>query len=974
MSDAFISYSRKNKPFVQQLANALKTAGREIWVDWEGIPLSSEWWKEIESGIEHANTFIFIITPESLQSEVCGQEIEHALKRGKRIVPIIQNDNLTDCTVHPTIAALNWIYFREQDNFDKSLLDLLNTLNTDLEHLHTHTRLLNRALEWDKQGRDKSFLLVGRDLQAAQQWLGTHFVHDPKPLSLQVEYIVNSEQVKIARQKRIFIAIVTSFIITLFLAVFAEYQRRDAVNAKNEADKSHVVALSSLGKARLLKDDQLGSLLASVEAAKKMQQLAPVLAAEPSNPQKTKRENELDKVVSTTLHEALYANYERNRLEGHADTVLKVAFNPTKNQIASVSHDGSLRLWQRDGTLKKTLEFPGSPQNIIFSVDFSTDGEKLLIGMRTGWVYVYDSEGQELLRLNHGASVHTALFSVDGRYIFSGGKDYAIKVWELATQKMLREFQGHQGTIEDLSISRDGRWLASASSDGMIGIWDLSDLADLSKPKQVVQMLRGHEDRVYGVSFNKDSTLLVSGSADNSIKLWKNEKPAQNPNAWVLFSKQEALSTAHSNWVYSVRFSPQEDIFASASADGMVKVWNHDGTLLKTFRGHTAAVQGLNFSPDGKKIATASSDNSVKIFNLGRHIVEILQGHSASLKDVTYSPDGTLIASTGSDKTVILWDKAGLVKRRIRYNSGLRTIDFSPDGKLLVGAGYDNKIVIWANTENAESEDVGKITPVIHAWAAHAAALKSVRFSKDGKYILSASADKTLRLWDTSGNLLRQFTGHTEVVNDANFSPDSQRIVSSGADSTARVWDIQGNLLYTFTHNNWVNRANFSADGKLLVTASSDRVLRVWSLSDKTLATDEKPLHELKGHEDWVWDARFSSDDKWIASGSADNTLRLWNVETGKVQHVLKEHAGWIRALSFKPKTSVESEDAVATASSDMTVIVWTLKSLQALRDENENGLTELKLKGLVSQACDILQDYLKSNVNLSPTERKLCQ
>lgn len=972
MSDAFISYSRKNKPFVQKLAEALKTASREIWVDWEGIPLSSEWWKEIESGIEHANNFIFIITPESLQSEVCGQEIAHALTCGKRIVPIIQNDNLTGCTVPPAIAALNWIYFREQDNFEKSFQDLLNTLNTDLEHLHTHTRLLNRALEWDKQAQDKSFLLVGRDLQAAQQWLGTHFLHDPKPLPLHVEYIASSEQVKIARQKRIFIAIVTSLIITLFLAVFAEYQRRDAVDAKNNADKSHIVALSALGKARLLKDDQLGSLFASVEAAKKMQQLAPVLAAEPSSAEKTRREQEINREVNATLHEALYANYEVNRLDGHTSAVLKVAFNPQKDQIISVSYDGSLRLWKRDGTPEKVIEFPSARQNIIFSVNFSPDGEKFVVGTRSGWVYVYDSTGQQLQALEHHASVHTALFSTDGRYIFSGGKDYLIKVWDVASSKMIRQLQGHTGVVEDLSVSRNGRWLASASSDGNVGVWDLSEVADLSKAKTSVQMLRGHEDRVYGVSFNQNSTLLVSGSADNSIKLWKNTNPEENPAAWVLSSKQEALSTAHSNWVYSVRFSPKEDIFASASADGMVKIWNHDGTLLKTFRGHTAAVQGLNFSPDGKQIVTASADNSVKVFNLGSHIVEILQGHSASLKDVTYSPDGKLIASTGSDKTVILWDKSGLVKRRIRYSSGLRTIDFSPDGQLLVGAGYDNKIVLWANTENADSGDVGRITPIVNAWVAHDASLKSVRFSKNGKYLLSASADKSLKLWEVSGKLVHTFTGHTDVVNDANFSPDSQRIVSSGSDGTARIWDIHGNLLYSLAHNDWVNRSTFNADGTLLVTASSDRTIRIWSISDKTLASDEKPLRELKGHSDWVWDARFGHGDKLVVSGGADNTLRLWNAETGKMLHVLKEHSGWIRALSLKPKTAEDSVEAVATASSDMTVIVWTLHALQALRDENDSNVS--KLQNSVSQACDILKDYLKSNVKLSKTDRTLCQ
>lgn len=73
MNAAFISYSRKNKSFVQKLADAFKKAKRKIWIDWEGIPHGSDWWNEIEAGIETANAFVFIITPESLESEVCAQ-------------------------------------------------------------------------------------------------------------------------------------------------------------------------------------------------------------------------------------------------------------------------------------------------------------------------------------------------------------------------------------------------------------------------------------------------------------------------------------------------------------------------------------------------------------------------------------------------------------------------------------------------------------------------------------------------------------------------------------------------------------------------------------------------------------------------------------------------------------------------------------------------------------------------------------
>ena len=78
MTDVFISYSRKDKAFVQVLNQALANSKYDAWVDWEDIPLTADWWEEIKAGIEGADTFIFVISPDSIASKVCGQEIDHA--------------------------------------------------------------------------------------------------------------------------------------------------------------------------------------------------------------------------------------------------------------------------------------------------------------------------------------------------------------------------------------------------------------------------------------------------------------------------------------------------------------------------------------------------------------------------------------------------------------------------------------------------------------------------------------------------------------------------------------------------------------------------------------------------------------------------------------------------------------------------------------------------------------------------------
>src|SRR5262245_5353502 len=89
MSDVFISYSRKDSEFVRRLTDELEKRGREAWVDWQGIDYSSKWWEDICSGIEQADNFVLIISPDALNSKFCHQEIEHARKHNKRMIPMV---------------------------------------------------------------------------------------------------------------------------------------------------------------------------------------------------------------------------------------------------------------------------------------------------------------------------------------------------------------------------------------------------------------------------------------------------------------------------------------------------------------------------------------------------------------------------------------------------------------------------------------------------------------------------------------------------------------------------------------------------------------------------------------------------------------------------------------------------------------------------------------------------------------------
>src|SRR5512133_55919 len=185
----FVSYSRKDKEFVRKLYDCLVANDVKTWVDWEGIPLSADWMDEITRAVNGADSFLVVLSPDWLSSKVCAQELEMGLKSNKKLIPILYRDPEQGTTMHEKLAATNWVYMRAQDDFDGTLPKLIGAINTDLDWVRQHTRLLGRALEWDKKNRDNSFLLQGADLDDGEKWMA-EAAQDARRevLPLQAEY------------------------------------------------------------------------------------------------------------------------------------------------------------------------------------------------------------------------------------------------------------------------------------------------------------------------------------------------------------------------------------------------------------------------------------------------------------------------------------------------------------------------------------------------------------------------------------------------------------------------------------------------------------------------------------------------------------------------------------------------------------------------------------------------------------------
>ena len=120
MNELFVSYSRKDTDFARRLTERLKEGGLDAWVDWQDIPPSVDWMNEIKKGIEEADIFLFLVSPDSIESAVCTEELEHGILNGKRIIPLIVRE-FEVSTAPKNITHLNWIFFsRPQDRYPGS--------------------------------------------------------------------------------------------------------------------------------------------------------------------------------------------------------------------------------------------------------------------------------------------------------------------------------------------------------------------------------------------------------------------------------------------------------------------------------------------------------------------------------------------------------------------------------------------------------------------------------------------------------------------------------------------------------------------------------------------------------------------------------------------------------------------------------------------------------------------------------------
>ncbi|GJD19152.1 WD-repeat protein [Rivularia sp. IAM M-261] len=775
-------------------------------------------------------------------------------------------------------------------------------IETNREFRVWQERLKPEIRDWENSAQNPESLLQKTRLAVAEDWYKQRrdeiTPHARRFITASIKWHKRQQQKQKRKRQLTILALTGVLIVALMLAGNAWWQWQNSA-------KSEVTAISQSSTAVFASNQKLDALREAIRAKRKLLSLAFV-------------DSDIKNNVELTLRQAVYGAVEYNNLEGHKGEVRSVAFSPDGEMFASTSHDRTVKLWKRDGTLLKTL---GGYEAGVADVAFSPDGQIIASASEDKTVKVWSKDGALLGTLqNHTGSVWGVAISPDGQTLASASDDNTIVLWEIVPKSApvyLRTLKGHAGAVNAVAFSPDSNTLVSGGSDKTVRLW--------KRDGTLLKTFVGHGDAVWDVAYSPDGNTIVSGSGDSTVNIWNQE------------GKVLKTLKGHQASIAGVAISSDGNTIASASWDNTVKLWNFDGALLTTLNGHSNRVWKVAFSPKSKILASASGDETIKFWKLDSKLLTTFRGHSAAIIGAAISPDGKMIASASDDKTVKLWTQDSALPVTLRHKEAVYRVAFSPDNSKIVSVGLDATVRLWSKNGDLLSTFAKSNSDPI--WA--------VAISPDGRTIASAGKDRAIRLWDQNGALLKMFNNaHDDSIWDIAISSDGNTIVSASTDKTVKLRKLDGTLLKTFKHETGVWTVAISPDGNTIASAGEDRTVKVWK-------KDGALLHNLEGHSSIVFGVAISPDGKTLASASGDKTIKLWDIRTGVLLATLNGHSSRVWRVAFS-----HDNKYLVSAGDDKTVILWNLDRA-------------IELNKVLGYGCDWIQDYLKTNPNV--TNRNLC-
>ena len=558
--------------------------------------------------------------------------------------------------------------------------------------------------------------------------------------------------------------------------------------------------------------------------------------------------------------------------------------------------------------------------------------------------------------LSAQSGVVTALaYSPDGSRVAAGYQDGAIRLWDLASHRLISETMWGAEPLA-LAFTSGGRGLGVADATA-VGTWNLA-----TQPRITARPLAG----VAGgdaVAFSPDGTTVATGDTDGNVRLWD------------AATRQEIGTPMSSDAqpVDAVAFSPDGTLVAAASSDGNVQLWNvatqqEAGAAMVS---GTAEIDALAFSPDGKILATGGQDGAARLWNVSTETqVGATMATGDAVGALTFGTGGTTLATAESDDTTELWNVTTQTQTgaalTAQGSAGVSALAFSPSADALATGNSTGTIELWSPAvlhQQAAPLAIGAIgTP---AASGHAPAV----LSASGRILAVSDGRGTVRVWDVTTNqpvgvplagyrtvtglalspgggtlavagrgvqLWRTATGQRigaalpasggAVYGGVAFSPDGSTLATIGADGTARLWNVAtqqeaGAPLTVGAPGTFTGTVAFSPDDKILVTVGAGGQTQLWNVA--THQRLGKPMAAGAG----TTVLAFSADGATLATAGGDGSVRLWDVATQQeIGTSMTADAQPVYAAAFSPDGAT-----LATAGGDGSVRLWDVATQQEI-------------------------------------------
>ena len=480
MAEVFISYSRTDKDFVRKLHDALARLNRDTWVDWEDIPLTAEWLEEIYSGIEAADNFVFVISPESVASTTCREEIAYAFANHKRMIPIFHRP-VADDAIPEGLAKINLVFFRDSDDFDSTFASLVEALDTDLDWKRTHTRLLVVLATASEDGKV-------RFSDAAFEELPALFAH-----KMRVEAVAWSpDGSRLASASwdgtvKIWDTVTGQELQTLRVGVGGVHGR---VLSVAWSPDGKLLATGGQASTPRIWDATSGQNLLTLKGHARD---ATSVAWSPDG--KLLASASLDQTAK--VWDAT-SGQELRTLSGHVGRVRRVVWSPNGKWLATAGEDGTVRVW--DSATGVQMRSWDGRNGIIHDLVWSPDSKRLGTAGEGQTADVWDATtGLLLVTLTgHNGIVDGVAWSPNGTQLATASEDETVKVWDAMTGRQMLTLLSHRGTLSRVAWSPDGKRLAATSEDGVVVQYavDINLLLTLAR-QRVTRTLTVDECRKY---------------------------------------------------------------------------------------------------------------------------------------------------------------------------------------------------------------------------------------------------------------------------------------------------------------------------------------------------------------------------------------------------------------------------------------------------------------------------------------------